>query len=271
MIRPFTALILCALLSGAASAVEPIKVRIQTADKKIHIGTITGQSGSAVEFRSSAQPQPRMIPAAQIAYVKFPMKERDEEDMKRLYEAGEFRPVYSRLSEILLPYKSFVHLPSNLTRNFMYWMVSAYWAGDTDLLAELAPVIEQFKNAEFTKQVRFYRGLLLLDSGTDEDVLALMNTADIDTVYPPDSAVRLYVNACVFNRQGEPLKAIRTAALLMAKHSRDTDWMPLAELLCAEIYFQLDMPESAKAALADINEFYADPEILNKAAAIAAQ
>ena len=69
----------------------------------------------------------------------------------------------------------------------------------------------------------------------------------------------------------QPLEAIQIAARLIAEHGNDTVWMPRAELLCAELYFLLDMPESAQAVLTDINEFYSTPEIQKKAAALAAQ
>ena len=52
-------------------------------------------------------------------------------------------------------------------------------------------------------------------------------------------------------------------------HSADADWMPRAELLCAELYVQLEMPESAESVVTDINTFYSDPKIKEEAAAIA--
>jgi hypothetical protein len=267
----FSVTLLFSLALGATVHAEPVKVRIQTTDNKIHIGSITGQSGGSVQFVAAASAEPRLIPAGQITSVKFSMKERDEEEIKRLHETGEYREIYPRISEILQPFRPYVNLPSNLAQNYLYWMESAYWANDYGLVQQLAGGLRQSRDPEVQKHNFFYIGLMLLESGTDAAVEALMARPSIDTIYPPGSAVRFYVDACVLNRRGEFLKAVRTAARLTAVHSRDVDWMPKAELLCAELYFKLDMPESAQAVLADIKQFYTDPNIQKKAAAIAAQ
>jgi hypothetical protein len=100
---------------------------------------------------------------------------------------------------------------------------------------------------------------------------AFLKSPDADTVYPPESAARLYIEARRLQHGKNYIQAIRTAALLMVRHSHDSDWMPKAELLCAELYVQLDMPGAVNAVLADISVFYPDPDIQKQAAAIAAQ
>lgn len=261
---------LSALIACLSVQAESIKVRIQTRDGKIHIGSLQEMSGGSVLFDPSGAAPAVRLPAAQIGYVQFPVDDDDEERIKRLFNEGRYRELAEPLDELLPPYMDYIGLPSNLSRKFLRWMVVSYWTDQFDRVLMLADELKRFPD-EFEEKSRFYRGLVLLEKDDFQALDAFLSSVSVDAVYPPESAVRLYLEARRLQHQEEYIPAIRTAARLMAIHSGDADWMPKAELLCAELYFQMDMPESAQAVLADIREFYADPNIKKKAAAIAAR
>ena len=52
------------------------------------------------------------------------------------------------------------------------------------------------------------------------------------------------------------LKAAETVARIIAFHSQDPDWIQPAELLCAEIYIQLGMYDSAEEVCRQIMVLY---------------
>jgi hypothetical protein len=258
------------LLTAFWVQAAPVDVRIQTRDRKIHIGKLHGLSGGVVRFQPSGAAAPVQMPVSQISYVQFPVDDDDPERIQRLLDDGRYRELADPLNDVLPPYTPYIQLPSNLSKKFLRWMEVSYWIGEFDRVLELADVLQNFP-AEFNEKALFYRGLALLAREDFQSLEAFLSAEDIDTLYPPESAVRLYVEAVKMQHKKEFLPAIRTAALLLALHSGNSDWMPRAELLCAELYFQLNMPESAQAVLADIREFYADPEIQKNAAAIAAK
>lgn len=270
MTRNLLVTLVCLLFAGAANA-DPISVRVQTTDKAIHIGSILGTSASGVQFQGKTDVQPRQIPSAQIRYIKFPVTDRNEDTIIRLHEEKNYPELYALLNQVLPPFRAYVAYPSNLTQKFLRWMESAYWVGDHELVVAMAKELKRFKTAEYVNQILFYTALVQLESGDVRVGEALLARSDVDKIFPPGSAARLYVEASVLAGQEKYIPAIRTAAELMALHSRDADWMPRAELLCAQMYLKLNMPDSAQSALADINEFYTDPDILKKAAAIAAE
>lgn len=263
-------IVLMFCLFAAAVHSEPIKVRFQTRDKKIHIGTVIERPAGSIVFQKTGAPSTVQVPDAQIGFIQLPVKTRDVEKVKRLMDDGEYGPAAGKLDEMLMPFMDYISLPSNLTPEFLRWMIASYWVGNDERVLSLAKVFEGFKGSEFEKKARMYGGLVRLEQGDSQAMDAFLKRPDADAIYPPNSAPRLYIDARMLQSQKEYIKAVRTAALLMALYSRDADWMPKAELLCAELYFQMDMPESAQAVLADIRKFYDHPNIQKKAAAIAA-
>jgi hypothetical protein len=249
---------------------EPIDVRIETPGKKVLFGTATSRESGSVVFVPSGTTQPVRVLDSQIADIKLPANSDEEADATRLFDDGQYSLANEKLDALLAPYEEYASLPSNLRPAFLQWMIVSYWAGHTDRVLQLAEALANDETPEVQTPVRFYSGLARFENGDIQGMDTFLKSPAGAEIYPPKSAARLYMEARILQNQGHYISAIRTAALLLALHSRDADWMPKAELLCAEIYFQLDMPESARSALDDIKEFYSNPEIQQQAAAIAA-
>ncbi len=267
---PVISLIITLLTAAAHSEPEPIRVRFQTRDKKIHTGTVLGHTNQSIVFLKNETTDPVQVPDKQIAFIQWPTEPRYEKKIDPLFNDGEYRRAAAMLRDMLIPFVDYISLPSNLTPEFVRWMVASFWAGDTDRAQSLLAPLSRFNNPEFQREVLFCRGLIQLEQGEFQKVEAFLNTPQADSVYPQDSPARLYISARLLQHEEKFQPAIRTAALLMALYSRDADWMPKAELLCAELYFQMNRPESAQSVLADIHQFYDDPNVQKSAAAIAA-
>jgi hypothetical protein len=268
--RLLSAALLFAALTGLGFADDAVKVRIKTVDKRNYSAALVSHDGGAVLFNVANDPVLYKIPDAQIASIEFPLDKREEEARQRLFDEGNYKPLAEQLQTKLTPLMPYASLPSNLNQAFLQWMTASYWIADYDRTLALAAALQPLKTEGLSSEVLFYSQLAKLAQGDFQTLETFLKTPDGDRIYPPGSAVRLYIDARLLQRQAQYIPAIRTAARLMARHSRDTDWIPQTELLCAELYFQLDMPESARAVLADIKEFYSDPQIQKQAAALAA-
>lgn len=273
MKRLLHTLTLCAALqiSGSAMA-NSINVRLQMTHELARSGTLLAREAGSVIFQPSAAGQPALrIPDVRIENIQFPESAIEDGLIQQLYSDGQYSDLADRLSALLAPYQDYLTLPSNLNQKTLYWMEAAFWSGDYHRTQELAHSIERLPSAAHKQYARFYRGLTTLAAGDFAATEAFMAEKQADELYPTDSAARLYIEARLLEHQGKPDEAIRRATRLMALHSRDTDWMPQAELLCARLYLALDMPESAQAVLADIRDFYSENATIQKqAAALAA-
>lgn len=257
------------ILVGMAHA-DPIEARVKLISRKSFNGEITERLADGIMFHPAGAAAAVRVPDSKILEVRFSDDELDLESMNRLFAGGLYGELNEVLNDKLGPYLPYCTLTSNFTPEFQRWIEVAYWAAQYDRVLLLAEAMPLTADSEYADKRAFFVHLAQLEQGNEAAMTAFIATPEGQRIYPEGSAPRLYIDALHLQREKQYVPAIRTAALMIALHSRDADWMPKAELLCEEIYFQLGMPESAKAVQADINEFYSDPEIQQQAAAIAA-
>ena len=70
------------------------------------------------------------------------------------------------------------------------------------------------------------------------------------------AAGELYIRAKLNRLSGEKVKALEEAAKVVAFHSQDPDWIQPAELLCAELYTEMGMYDSAEEVCRHIMILY---------------
>lgn len=258
-------LLLCGI--AAASAGAPLEARIKTtASDRTLSGTLLERGSGFVLFRLEGISKTARIADNELVFIKFTVKE-DLDAVKQQFEEGAYGEAVGAYKRILPPFLPYSALPSNLSEEFNRWIAASYWAGEYDLTLKLATVLKATSGSELAD---FYNWLARLEKGEYEPVTAVMAGSGATGVFPENSAARYYIQARLLQHDGRPLEAIRTITRLIARHSREANWMPRAELLCAELYFELDQPESARAVLADINDFYTGEDIQKKAAALVA-
>jgi len=265
----FSTPLLFVLLLGLIAQAEPVAVRVQLTTGKVYPGTLHSRAAGSVAFQQSGAKKMIRLPDSQIALIKFKVEKKREKELNALFDAGEYPELEEKLAAWLVPTLPYISFPSEQTQAYLRWLAAAYWNGNYDRVGKLAQAFEQSPSEEMKRGAHIYRGLTLLETGNLPVLETFLKSPEADVAYPANSAVRLYIEARLFQKNKEYTPAIRKAALLIALHSADADWMPRAELLCAELYVQLEMPESAESVITDINTFYSDPKIKEKAAAIA--
>lgn len=269
MIRSSSALLLCALLAAGTCQADELKARIQIPHSQL-LGTITGQSSDGVQFRTPAG-ETTKIPGDQISNIRFSIDKWDPKEFQQSFQNQDFKYVYTQLSQTLAPYRTYAIYPSNLTSGFFHWMASAYWQRDYALATELSDALSQSADSQLKNQALFYQALIQLESGSTLEAKALIKNSERAQLCPPESAARMYIEARFAQEQKNYIEAIKLATRLLARYPGEVGWVINAELLCAELYFQMEMPDSAESVLTDITQFCADPKVLKQAAAIAAK
>ena len=272
MSRRLNLFFFCGLLAGLICDAAPVRVRLQTVagEQKSNLtGALESRAGGSVSFMPAGAESAIQIPVNQIVAIQFAVGKTDEEEVAALLNDGNYHEAEAVLSRRIADWRPYFDLPSNAGGQLVQWLAVSYWIGDYDRALEFAGALAKHPD-EVKAAAQFYSRLIELEKGGYETVDAFLKTPDGEALFPNESAARLYMDARILQHRKEYTPAIRTAALLLAVHSAAADWVPKTELLCAELYFQLNMPESAQAVLADIKEFYSDPNIQKKAAEMAA-
>jgi tetratricopeptide (TPR) repeat protein len=258
-------------LFGGVAHAEPLSGSLQLTSGKLYVGTLYSHSAGSVVFKPVNSEQTLPIPDSEIILVKVFLNDKEEDRIKFLFDEGKYAEVVEPLASFLSPMLPYVSLPSNQTDLYQHWLAATYWSGDFEGASRLADMLEQAPVDELRKSVLFYRHLVLLEKGDFQALESFLKSPDVDGVFPVGSAARLYIEACVYQKNKDFRAAIKKAAGIVVFHPADTDWMPRAELLCARLYAQLEMPESAESVLTDIHAFYSDPAITDEAATIVPQ
>ncbi len=258
---------LCA--AAAVAAETPLSARIKYDGTKVLAGTVEGRGGGSVIIRPQGQ-SPARMPEARLVEVLFRLD--GLAGLSASFEQKEYAAVAEAAVRILEPALAYVDLPGNLADYVRQWMIASFWVGDYGRTASLAESLRTLDEESLRTAASLYGHLAAMEQGATDGMKAFMQTPEAEQTFPEGSAARLYIEARLLQRDGNPFEAARIAGRMIADHRSDADWMPRAELLCAELYFELDMPESAQSVLEDIRSFYGEHKaIQEKAAALAAK
>jgi outer membrane protein assembly factor BamD (BamD/ComL family) len=78
-------------------------------------------------------------------------------------------------------------------------------------------------------------------------------------------AEKLYELAVIERENGELKQAIQTAGRVVVLYPQDTEWLPKAELMCAELYIELDLLDAADVTARQVELFHKGTDVAEKA------
>lgn len=257
--------VLCGIALGAAG--KTIDATIRFDDEKTVLGTLLRRRADFVVIHPRGAEEPGRIPIRRLSYINFRVLTALKE-MGPLFDEGLYGEVTALCEKVLSPALAYADLPNNLTQPFTRWMIASYWSGAYDRTVELSDILMRSRDKTLKASAEFYRRLARMELGEMAEMSAFLKTPAATNFYPTGSVSRLYIDARVLQDNGNPKAAIQTASQMILDHDRDPDWLPQADLLCAKLYFDLDMPEAAESVLKDIRTLYPDPGIQKRASAI---
>ncbi len=101
-------------------------------------------------------------------------------------------------------------------------------------------------------------GLGVSFAGAAQEPAAATAVAEVPASMSP--AQQLYRQAVAERAAGRPKQAIQTATQIVVCHADDAVWLPKAELLCAELYIELELFEAAEVTARQIQQLHEGSE-----------
>lgn len=257
--------VLCGIALGAVG--EPIQATVRFDEEKTVPGTLIRRRADFVVIQPRGSEKPGRVPLSRLNYINFRVLTALKE-MGPLFDDRMYGEVTALCEKVLSPALEYADLPNNLTQKFTQWMIASYWTGAYGRTVELSDILMRSRDKALKTSAEFYRRLARMELGEMDEMNAFLKTPAAAALYPTGSVSRLYIDARVLQSIGNPTAAIRTVSQMIIDYGRDLDWLPQADLLCAELYFELEMPEAAESVLKDIRTFYSDPGIQQRASVI---
>lgn len=246
-------------LSGSAVLAEQIKVELIMPGDKSWKGTIVNRDGDWIEFMTGETAKPIRIGASTIKELVFAV-DLDAEKLNEMNRNREYERIIAAVERTLVPYAPFNDIPSNLTKYKALLMELYYKTGAYDKsLALAAEISKDARDPVLQEKSKVFQALTMIDAGRADEAAALLVQYGWDKEISEDATPeKLYITAKLLFLKKQYNVAMELAAKVVAFHSQNAEWLQPAELLCAQIYAELGLYESADEVIREIAMLYKD-------------
>jgi hypothetical protein len=181
--------------------------------------------------------------------------------VQQQFNAADYVAVIAALEPVAAQAAVFMVVSNNLQEPFSLLMQAYDLSGDAAGARAAAAYLMESPDPDLRLQARVWGVRSALAEGA-------VSAAENILTEISDPAAQLYARACIERAQQQPKQAIQTAVELIAEHPDDMDWLPPAELLCAELYLDMGMTNSAAAVARQMGRFYQGTYIEKEAEAL---
>ena len=202
------------------------------------------------------------VPAGKVKYLEFVLKY-DAAGVSKAFAGGDYAAVVATLGPLLEPYAPYMVIDNNLRDAFAMLMEAYRENGELPKARKAAEVLMESGNPALVLRGQV---VLALAAIAEKE----FQTAEKIQAQVSSEAAGLYLKASIERAKGEPKAAIQTAIDIIADHGNDLDWMPPAELLCAQLYLDMGMTNSAAHTARQVEHIYAGTHISADAARLRA-
>ena len=253
----FIFFITCALLGGSVEAANPLPAELIMPGGRSWKGQVVGRDGDWLEFATGASAQPIRVGVNTIQELAFKV-DINTAEMEALNRNMQYLQIIAMLEAALKPYEPFRDIPSNLMPFNALLMELYYKTGDYASSLEYASRITgDGRNPEIQRKSVIFKGMCLIEAGRlseAEELFAKYGwTRDLPDNAPAED---LYITARFLFAKKDYAAAMETVAKVIAFNSQDLEWIRPAELLCAEIYLEMGMPDSADEVIREMSLMY---------------
>ena len=220
-------------------------------------GELHGRDGDWIILKRPQDQKPVRVGASTIKKLLFDV-DLDLEMISEILQDREYEQVIDSLEKALKPFSEYSDIPSNLTKYNFLLMEAYYRTQQYDKTRILAKGIsEDDRDPALQEKSRVYYTLSLIDSGKLGEAEALVAkfgwNKDFSSEAPP---VNLYMSAKLLASKKQYGAAMQLVARVIAFNSQDPEWMQPSEMLCAEIYTELGLYDSAEEVCREIELLY---------------
>jgi len=251
----YSAVIAGIMTCVAVAQAAPLPAELKMPGDRSWKGTIISRDGDWIEFSTGGKPI--RIGASTIDELVFEVKI-DSYKLNEMNRNREYARIIGALERTLAPYKEYSDIRSNLTTYNALLMEMHYKTASYGKAIELASrIVLDDRDPKLQEQARVYSVLSLIGAGKLDKAEALITaygwTEGLDDTASPQ---KLYIMAKLLTLKKQYADAMELVAKVVAFNSQDPEWMQPAELLCAEVYTELKMYDSAEEVIRQISLLY---------------
>lgn len=246
---------------SAVHAAEDAPAVLKMKDGKALRVFLLGLTEGQLTLRLDKGKVSKTVAVSDVEILNFTHAKYDPDVAQGFFDQADYAAVVGMLDPVLKPYTAYISV-TNSQQDIFGLLLEAYCLNEnyadasraaTALLGTLDP--------ELKLKAEVFGALAYVGLGDFPHAQDLQKEMT-------NPAAALYVQAVMERAQGEPREAIQTAVEIISQHVNDMMWLPSAELLCAELYLEMGMTNSALVTARQTEKLYVGTHIGKEAEAL---
>mgnify|MGYP001308836400 FL=1 len=199
------------------------------------------------------------IPISTVQKINYNINV-DISELMNLKEQREYTLIIDKLNKSLKSYEPYMDIPSNLTPYQSLLMEMYFLVEDYNKTIDLAQKIQSQSTDQSlisSSEIFLVRSLIKSDLADEAESL-LRNNGWFENINENSKPEELFILAELMKLKSNYNRAIELVSYIIAFNGQDPEWTQPAELLCAELYTELEMYDSAEEVINQILLLYPD-------------
>ena len=218
---------------------------------------LKGVENGKVVFSPYKSTREMKVPASKIKNFTFFLKY-DADGVVSNYLSADYDAVIATLEPILKPYEPFMVVDNNLRDAYLKLLDSYLEVGDMVQLEKGSRILLASGDPQLVERGKVDQILVEIAKGNLIDAEAMRENLSSESA-------KLYLKAILLRKEKNPKEAIKTVVKVIADYGNDMDWLPQTELLCAYLYLDMGMTNSAYLTAKQVEHIYAGTRIAGDA------
>lgn len=258
MKRVILGISLLASLSAIAQQTQPgTPAQLEVSNGKSANVFLQRIEGNTLMFQSVGSARNMPAPVGQIASLTF-FPKYDAIGLERSFADADYEEVVLQYGRALAPYWAYMSISNNVQMDLLRLTRSYLKTGELEKVIEAANTLQASRHEPIRLQGQSF---------ALQVALATNDVAAAEAVYASveSEPAKLFLGACIERAKQQPREAIKLLTQLIAEHGNELDWMPAAELLCAELYLDMEYTNSAVATARQVSRIYRGDAVAGEA------
>jgi tetratricopeptide (TPR) repeat protein len=230
------AVIGCSMSPGALA--RQMNAVLTRTDGRSFRVVLEGCDSAQLTYRLENGRESKTLPLADVRRLQIELPKLNLKKLSTRLAAAEYSEVISSLEPVAGGAGEYMPLPNNAVSAFALLTKALLRNGDLEAARKAAEQLQAVSEPDLKEWARAVVAQSVLESGKLQQAGELIDQLS-------DPAARLYLTARIQRARGQSKEAMQTVIELISSHPNDLNWMPQTEYLCAQLYLDLEMPDSA--------------------------
>ena len=243
------------------SAEPPLQAKLTRADGRAWRVFLTGCTAEQLMYRLEKSPVEKTLPLSDVQSILIKLPKLDLEALRARLRAADYGGVISVLEPVVLAAGPYMAVSNNATPAFALLTKAYLRDGEPTKARDAAAQLLLSQDPGLKRSALEITAQAALEAGD-------LTAAKSGLEKMKDPAAKLYLTARIQRAEQQSKKAMQTVVELIASHPNNMEWMPQTETLCAELYIDLGMLESAAEVARQVEVLYPRSEFKVEAKAL---